>query len=37
MLLRLRTAGGPPSLESGDTKKREMEKVLQGGAARMTA
>ena len=37
MLLRLRTGGGPPSFESGDSKKREMENVLHGGAATMTA
>ena len=34
---RVLTMGGPPSLEESDLKKREIEKVLQGGAASMSA
>ena len=34
---RVLTMGGPPSSADFDSKNREMEKVLQGGAARMTA
>ena len=33
MSVRLRTIGGPPSDEVADSKNREIEKVLHGGAA----
>ena len=37
MCVRVLTIGGPPSTEVADSKKREIEKVLQGGAAQMSA
>jgi len=33
----VRTGGGPPSGDEGDSKNLEIEKVLQGGAAMMAA
>ena len=34
---RVRTGGGPPSVEDLDSKNLEMENVLHGGAAMITA